>query len=465
MPGTFLGISTAVSALQSQQQALDTLSHNIANANTPGYKRQRVVMGEGNPISGAFASGYSARTAVGTGVHVEQILRVQNDFIDTRVRLASGQSAHWGARSDVLSQVEAVFNEPGDQGVGNELDKFWDAWDKLSAQPESIPNRLALVEQTQRLTERIRGAYAEFKRMAVDLDASITDKVTRINTITSEIADLNTKIGWANSGNVSPNDLLDKRDLLVGELTTLAGVEVSGQGGEDFMVTLGSKVLVQGATADQLGVNTGLNGKQEVYSLADGTVRPIPGGEIAGLLNVGDVAIPGFMAKLDGLATTLVSQVNALHATGRNLNGGLGGNFFNAGSTAANIEVSNAILASPRNIAASATGAVGNNAVALAIAELRNKTLPTGQTINQVYQAIVSEAGTQSALAKHYADTQSLSLQQFTAQQQSVSGVSLDEEMTDMIRFQQAYNAAARILTACDEMLSTLIQRTGLVGS
>ena len=184
MSGTFLGINIAVSALQAQQQALNTLSHNIANANTPGYKRQRAVLAEGNPITGAFASGYSARVSIGSGVNVSQIQRVQDDFIDTRVRLASGQSAQWSAKSDILRQIETIFNEPGGNGMGSELDKFWDSWYDLSAQPENIPTRQALVLQAQRLTERIRSGFAEFKRMSEDLNATVLDKVTRINTIT-----------------------------------------------------------------------------------------------------------------------------------------------------------------------------------------------------------------------------------------------------------------------------------------
>jgi flagellar hook-associated protein 1 FlgK len=258
--------------------------------------------------------------------------------------------------------------------------------------------------------------------------------------------------------------LLDRRDLLVGELTSLAGVEVSGKGGGDFMVTLGSKILVQGTVADELSVRAGPSGTQEVYSVSDGGTRIIPGGEIAGIMDVRDGAIPQLMTALDDLAGTLITTVNAIHVTGTTLDGAPAGDFFTAGATAADIEVASDILASPRNIATSSSGAVGNNQIALDISELRGKPLPSGQTINQLYQAIVSEAGTQSALAKHYAESQRLSLEQFTAQQQSVSGVSLDEEMADMVKFQQAYNAAARILTACDDMLSTLIEKTGLVG-
>lgn len=453
-----------MSALQAQQAALNTLSNNIANANTPGYKRQRAILSEGNPLTGPFAGGQSSRASLANGVRVAEIQRVQDDFVDNRVRLTSGLAAEWGVKSDTLGQVEAVFNEPSDQGIANQLDKFWNAWDKLSAQPADIPTRKALIQQAQSLTMQIRTTHSQLQSISVDVDASVRDKVTQINSLTSQIAELNSRIAWSSSSSVSPNDLLNQRDLLVGQLTSLAGVEVSGKGGQDFMVTLGNKILVQGNTADQLGVRTDANSLQEVYSVSTGESRIIPGGEIAGLMDVRGGSIPTFMSALDGLVSTLATQVNTIHAMGFTLGGLPAGGFFAPGSTAATFEVSDDILLSPDNVAASASGTVGNNATALCIAGLRTLALPTGQTINQVYQTIVSEAGTESALAKHYAETQSLTLEQFTAQQQSVSGVSLDEEMTDMVRFQQAYNAAARVLTTCDEMLSTLLEKTGVVG-
>lgn len=464
MSGTFTGINTAIGALQAQQAALNTLSHNIANANTPGYKRQRAILGEGNPMTGPLTTGQNSRVLIGSGVHVEEIQRVQDDFVDNRVRLTSGLAAEWSAKSDTLSQVESVFNEPSEQGIASQLDKFWSAWDKLSAQPEDLPTRKALIEQAQSLTLQIRQSYSQLKGMADDVDSSVRNDVTQINSLTSQIAELNSKINWSSSSSVSPNDLLDQRDLLVGQLTSLAGVEVSGKGGQDFMVTLGNKVLVQGIHADQLAVRLDSNGMQEVYSVSTGESRSIPGGEIAGLMDVRGQAIPGFMSALNDLVTALCTQVNTIHGNGYTLGGATGGDFFDPNTTAANFEVSDDILASPSNVAASGTGKVGDNSTALSIAGLRTRTLVNGQTINQVYQMVVSEAGTQSALAKHYADTQTLTLEQFTAQQQSVSGVSLDEEMTDMVRFQQAYNAAARVLTTCDEMLSVLIQNTGIVG-
>ncbi len=453
-----------MSALRAQQIALDTLSHNIANANTPGYKRQRVMLGEGNPLTGPFTNGASPRVAIGTGVHVEQIQRIQDDFVDSRVRQTAALAAEWGTKSQILSQIETVFNEPSDHGIGNQLSKFWDAWDRLSAQPTDIATRDALIGQARILAQHIRNTYAEVKAIDDGIDLAVRDKVAEINALVNQIADLNARIVWAGSSGAFPNDLLDQRDLLVGQLSALAGVEVSGKGGQEFILTLGNKVLVQGVHADQLGVRLDANGAQEIYSLTTGDVRVVPGGEVAGLMELHHQAIPAIMAALDNFVATLTTEVNAIHRLGFTLDCDPAGDFFTEGSTAANFSVAADILDSPRNVAASASGSVGNNTIALRIAALRSEALPAGQTISQLYQTIVTEMGTQSALAKHYADTQSLTLEQFSAQQQSVSGVSLDEEMTDMVRFQQAYNAAARVLTACDEMLSMLIERTGVVG-
>lgn len=453
-----------MSSLQAQQAALNTLSNNIANANTPGYKRQRAILSEGNPLTGPFTTGSSPRAAIGTGVHIVEIQRIQDDFVDARVRQTSALAAEWGAKSDILGQIETLLNEPSDQGIANQLDKFWSAWDKLSSQPTDIPTRKALVEQARTLSQQIRTTYSNLKAIGDGVDSAVRDKVTQINTITAQIADLNARISWSSESSVSPNDLLDQRDLLVGQLTSLAGVDVSGKGGQEFVLTLGNKILVQGIHADQLAVRTDIHGLQEVYSTSTGESRTVPGGEMAGLMSARNETIPHYMSSLDDFVMALSDQVNTLHGTGFTLGGVAAGEFFDSATTAANFEVAADILASPSNVAASGSGAVGDNSVARMIAGLRTTGLPTGYTLNQVYQIIVTETGTQSALATHYANTQSLTLEQFVAQQQSVSGVSLDEEMTDMVKFQQAYNAAARVLTACDEMLSTLLERTGVVG-
>lgn len=463
MAGTFLGISTALSSLQAQQAALDTVSHNIANANTPGYKRQRVLLGEGNPIT--LSVGANSGTTLGTGVHVQEIQRVQDDFVDSRVRQTTGLAAEWSAKSDTLSQVESVFNEPSDNGIATQLSKFWDAWEKVSANPDDSSIRNSLIGQAQTLTMQIRQSYSQLKNMSDDIDSSVKSDVDKINQITSQIADLNGKIARTSSSGVSPNDLLDQRDLLVNQLTGLAGVEVSGQSGQEFMVTLGNKVLVQGTEADQLGVRLDGFGVPEVFSCSTGESREIPGGEIAGLMDVRNNSLSGFMTSLDNFVTSLSTAVNTIHRTGFKANGVAAGDFFDPTTTAANFEVSAAILASPGNVATSDVATrPGNNNVSNNIAALRTQPLGAGSTLGQIYQGIITGAGTQSALAKQYADTQNATLDQFTAQQQSISGVSLDEEMTDMIKFQRCYGAAARVLTACDDMLSTLIDKTGLVG-
>jgi len=465
MSGTFMGINIALSSLQAQQAALDTVANNIANANTPGYKRQRVLLGEGNPVTGPFGDGINRRTMLGTGVDVIEIQRVQDTFVDNRVRQTSASASEWAAKSDTLAQLESIFNEPSDQGIGSQLDKFWSAWEKLSAQPDDIPTRKALIQQAQTLTMRIRQSYGQIRSIGEDVDTAVRDKVGQINSITSQIVELNRKIQWSSSSGASPNDLLDQRDILVGQLSSLAGVDVFGKGGQDFTVILGNKILVQGTARDTLGVRLDAGGLQEVYSTADGDARRVPGGEIAGLLDLRANAIPGFMTALDDFASALAVEVNAIHNTGFTMDGTQAGDFFDPNTTAADFEVDPDILSSARNVAASdAALPPGNNVISNQIAGLRTQTLAVGRTINQLYQGIISDAGTQSALAKQYADTQNATLEQFTAQQQSVSGVSLDEEMTDMIRFQQAYGAAARILTACDDVLSTLIEKTGMVG-
>ncbi len=447
----------ASSALEAQQQAMDVVSENVANAATPGYTRQVADLVEGTSVS-TNVDGASSYAVIGSGVNVAQVQRMTDQFINDQVRIATGQSSLWQTQSQTLSQVESDFNEPSTSGLQSLFSAFWNSWSALSSDPNDSATQEGVISAGNNLAQGIQGVYSSVQQTDNDQKAQLSDDVTQINTLTSRIAQLNSQVSCASSG-TDVNTLLDNEDSLITQLTGLAGVSVSGQDGGQLMITLGGKALVQGGISAQLGVRTNGSGQQEVYSISDGDAVNVTGGEVGGLLNLVNQTLPGIMTSLNNLTTTMVNEVNDTYATGV-LNNGFGaGDFFTPGSTAADISVQ----ATAGSVATSTTGSLGDGSLATELSNLGDTTLPSGHSINQMYQQIVTNVGTQSATATSMATTQNLSLTQFQTQQQSVSGVSLDEEMTNMIQYQQAYSAASRVITTIDSMISTLVNSTGVV--
>jgi flagellar hook-associated protein 1 FlgK len=465
MAGTFFGINVASSGLAAQRAAMDILSQNIAHANDPSYKRQRLVMTEGMPLAQSQEANSVGTSVMGSGVQSGAVQRVRDSLIENRLRLAGQSSAQYDYMTSTLHQLEAAIGEPSDTGLQTDLDKFWASWNKVATTPDSVSIRGSLLDDTQALCSRIQYVYNQIGSSRDDLNNSAISDVNSINQKTDEIARINGEIAAMPSGTSESNALLDRRDALVQDISKMAAVGQFGEGGGDFILTLGGRVLVQGIRANALKTEVGPGGNQAIRWADDSQDVIIQGGELRALQDLRDTMIPGYMSKLDDLTATLVQQVNTLHHTGKTMAGDDGGDFFLAGSTAANIALDPTIDGQPRLIAASSISTGENSDIAWAIADLKNQTDPsTGLTINGLYRALVGDMGSDTSMAEKQSAAHSLSYQQFQTQQQSISGVSLDEEMTNMIKFQQSYNASSRVLTVMDSMLATLIEKTGMIG-
>ena len=465
MAGTFFGINIASSGLAAQRQAMDVLSQNIAHANDPSYKRQRLVMTEGLPLAQSQEGSSVGISAMGSGVQTGAVQRVRDSLIENRLRQAGESSAQYDFMTKTLSQLEAAIGEPSDTGLQTDLDAFWASWNKVATSPDSVSIRSSLLDDTQSLCARIQYVYNQIRSSQTDLNLSAVSDVNTVNAITDEIARINNEVAAMSNGSAEANDLLNRRDALVQDLSKLASISQYGEGGGDFVVTLGGKVLVQGTRANHLATEVRADGNQAIRWAEDGADAIIQGGELRALQDLRDTMIPSYLAQLNDFTTALVTQVNTLHHTGKTMAGGDGGDFFLAGSTAGTIALDPSMIDQPRLIAVSSTGAVGNSQVALAIAGLKDTAdAATGLTINARYRALVGDVGSAMSMADKQSQAHNLSFQQFQTQQQSISGVSLDEEMTNMIKFQQAYNASARLITVMDEMLGVLVERTGSVG-
>ncbi|HEY8394870.1 MAG TPA: flagellar hook-associated protein FlgK, partial [Thermaerobacter sp.] len=422
---------------------------------------------------------------VGTGVQVAEVVRARDVFLDRQVRELRSQLGRWEVRSRTLAELETIVGEPSDSGLSETLNRFWEALGVLANQPASIPARTAVIEQAQALLERFRVIDRQLEDLQRNLDDSLVARLQRVNQIAGQIADVNRQVRVATAAGQNPNDLLDERDRLLEEMATLLPVRVTEQADGTVRVEVAGLLLVDGDVVNSLRAQavTGPGGMTvtQVY-WDDGSGGTVPldaatlaGGELAGLLEARDDLVGGLRNDLQQLFFALADEINQLHRQGYDLNGQLGEDFFVGMTSPADLpatQVNPNLVADPAKLAAATQagpkgdGAPGDGSNALAMAGLRNRPLALldNATVAAFLESVVAGLGIEGRQAEEGARTTQLLLDQVSVQRESVRGVSLDEEMTNMVRFQHAYAAAARLVTAVDEMLSLLIERTGLVG-
>jgi flagellar hook-associated protein 1 FlgK len=466
---TFSGLNIGLSSLYASRRALELTGQNISNVNTEGYSRQRLdLQSVGGPIKPALHAKYEG---VGNGVMVAGVDRLRDMFLEARALTERGTAAGLSGDRVLLGRVEAVLSEPGDAGIQRQLADFWDGWDDVANKPDSLAARSQLVERAQTLANGLNNAVdslnAQYDASHQQLAATVLD----INAVAVGVADFNRAIVSATRAGLSPNDLLDKRDVLVQRLGELTGVTVKHGEAGSVDVFLGETALVTGTTASLLKVSgTGGTppGTEPVAVVWGDPADPAPvgpeatvGGAAGSLLKGLNDVLPRYRAQLVAVADTVRAQVDAVHddqaydAAGRS-----GEPFFLSVGGRLTVNVTD-----PSRVAASASpGAAGTGdrggAKAAQLAEL--STAKGGA--DELYRRTVVALGVEAQAAGRRVQIQDNILSQVDAARESESGVSLDEEMTNMLAFQKAYEGAARFVSAIDQMLDTLINRTGVVG-
>jgi flagellar hook-associated protein 1 FlgK len=464
MSGLFTGLEIGKSALSTHQLWLNIIGHNIANVNTPGYTRQRVSMTTSDPFDHPVGP-------VGTGVKAINVEHIRDLFLNQQYRQDNRELGRWNSMNKTLSQIESLFTEPSDESLGGILNDFWDSWSDLANYPENSGSRNSLVEKTNLLTAAFHRIYNRLRTLRDNVDEEISLSVDAINQRTDEIASLNAQISRAEVGGENANDLRDKRDLLIDELSEYVDVNTLEMVNGQTSVYIGSQAIVDGISSYQLGTyETGAKNTSINEVVWKGTKRSVKilNGQIKGSIDLRDSVIPEYMQALDDMAQALVTSVNAVHQTGYSLDGSTTGiNFFSPTRiSAADICLSSDITNDIDNIAASLSGEVGDNRNALAISDLRNSLLLTRgtTTISSFYQSLIGKIGGDTSESQNLRDDYELLVAQTESSRQSVQGVSLDEEMTQMIKYQNAFDAAARVITTMDEALDTVINGMGVVG-
>jgi|LSQX01.3.fsa_nt_gb flagellar hook-associated protein 1 FlgK len=465
MRSAFSGLEIARRSLAAHQLALNVTGHNIANANTPGYTRQTALLRATSPYTVPGKVNPHGAGQIGTGVEVAAIRRTSDQFVQAEIVKEAGNTGYWQAHRQVLRQIEVALMEPSDSGVQAAFERYWAALQELHKSPDSHAVRSVLIEEARSLTDTIRYVRSQLLPLQRELDQGMRRTVDRINTLAEQIAAINRQIAHAQSMGHQPNDLFDQRDVLVAEVSRLTGATVAPRQNGMIAVLIGGVSLVDGAYARTIAAldDPGRPGFTRIVWQDTETRVQWNGGEMRSNEEARDQLIPETLERLDRLAAALIEQTNAVHRTGTGLDGSSGLDFF-IGSSAADIAVNPEVAEYPERIGASLTGEKGDGTVALRMAQLAQEPVIDGATFENYFAGIVGRIGVMSSKAQLMVEHQADVEHHLMTLRQSVAGVNLDEEMTNMVMFQHAYAAAARVVNAMDEALETLIHRMGLVG-
>ncbi len=456
-----VGLDIAMRALMAQQAAVDTNSHNVANATTAGYSRQRVRM---QAIPGVSSYTVGSRGGPGAGVELLPPQRVRDIFIDFQMRSAMQDQGRFDARASSLQRVEMALNEPSDNGLRATMDRFFNAWRDLANAPESSAARTAVLQAGSSLAVIANRLHTSLGQLRDEANTRITQDITEINGLAQRIADLNEQIARLQVNNNEGADLRDQRDMALDELAKLGDTQLMQRDDGRIDVFMASHALVQGDKANALvGVSNPLNNNYLDIQYNDGAPANFISGEIRGLLDQRDGDLTARMADVNTLVGAVIADVNTAHAANYGLDG-INGRAFFSGTNASNIAVSAAMLANPSQIAASTTaaGVPGNGDGASSVSDLQyaRGLLGGTATYEEYWGSFVAGVGSASGQQQMLASSQETIVQHIDQLRQGTSGVNLDEELVDLMGHQRAYQAAARLVSTLDSMLDTLINRT-----
>lgn len=617
MPSTFTGIEIGKRSLQGHATGLNTVGHNLGNASVDGYSRQRVEMRASDAIYLPGLSREERPGQLGQGMEVARVTRARDSLLEGRIVKEQNLAGYWSDRDKYLLMVDQVYLEPTDASVRARMDAFWQAWEELSLRPSEVAPRQAVVERGKALIDAIHNRSTRLHGIRDMVDDDLRATIVQVNGMAREIGDLNRKIVKVEAMGDLPNDLYDRRDLLVGKLSGLIDVEVSGRDPDEFMIHTGGSYLVQGHLAREVTARSDPN--NEGYARLEwpeGSAAVFRGGRVAALAELRDLDVRGEIQKIDLATINFIDLVNEVHRSGVGLDrqGGvdffveypfinnLAGNYDRSGDgvydssyvfrmtgrnrlehkdqiglqgtmtfagasgdvrvdyfptdtvedlmarinlsgaevaarlnqkgeltlkatdaadtanpdfvvrhvedsgqflvgyagllrgtgpegafdwrgpdavlamaggsdyavaplahPAAWVAVNPVLDATPERVASGFEG-FGDGSTALAIARLRTDQVMIGRipTFDDFFAQTAAEIGLKGETAARSLETIELVMKQLGDMRQSLSGVNMDEELADMIKFQHGYNAAARFVTQVDQMIDTIINRMGV---
>jgi flagellar hook-associated protein 1 FlgK len=471
----------ARSALLTHQTSLQIVSQNVANAETPGYSRQRPLLAASDPVRMPVGN-------IGTGVRFMGIERQRDQLLDNAFRSANTLLGESTYRRDMLTQVEDIFGEPSESGMAATLDQFWSAFSDLASSPGSLANKSVVQQRGRQLAQLFNDFDTRLSQVSRQTTDRLDTAVKEINQLATQVAELNSRIVTAEAGGSTASELRDQRDLLLDDLSRMAGTRAEPQRDGSVTVVIANSTLVDGGNARALSVELDPPTPPPAVPPADMPIKLRLGnsidrlaplaGELGAMAQVINRDIPTMRSRLDTLASRLVTTVNTLHTSGYVFPTGTppgvaAGNFFDPGSVtnpvrASSIALSTGVASDPNAIAVSRDPmAPLDNAVALDLAALRNNTSaitwtgPSGETetagFNVFFRSTITRLGLDVRAASDDITVRSTLVDQAETRRQTVSGVSTDEELIQLMRVQQSYVAATKLIKTADEMLQTVL--------
>lgn len=457
-------------SLANSQTALQTTAHNVANKSTEGYSRQRVDMVTNEPVG-------EGRLRIGMGARASQVNRINNEYIEKQLEHEGNQLGYHTAKSEMLGRVEQVYNEQINKGLNHSMGNFFNSFRELSNNPESLATRTLVKESAEYLAKDFNRVNTQLTEIQNDADYRIALKVEEINQATREISSLNEKIQTVELTGTPANDERDRRDHLVKQLGEKVSIKsAEGKDGQLTISVAGTGVVVSGHSQRDLMVAAAparagkREGNLEVYyksteqSTPVNITKQIKGGELGGLIEVRDEVVNGFIGGMDELAHKVTEEVNMAHMAGFDRSGRTGNLFFEPAysveGAAENMKLTETIANDVGRISAAAqAGAPGDNRVANIMGGLQYKgVFDDGQTtFDDHYNSLVGKIGIEAQRANSAQESQNDIVGQLKNLRESISGVSIDEEMTKMIEFQKAFDASARLVKTADEMMDTVL--------
>jgi len=450
MSGLFGSLDVALQSLLTQQGALRATTDNLANINTNGFTRRRPVIQELTPT-------YDTGIVMGRGAELSSIESIRDRVLELRITAEQQQQSGMEAFINSMSNVETLFGT-GDDSLGSQVQDFFNSLNQLSTNPTDGGLRQGVLNAAGDVARTLNDLSQDLQNESTQINQSVLQSVDEVNQLTQEIAEINQQVAGKIALGEEPGTLEDQRTELIKQLASKIDVFVTDTPDGLTLTTVHGEPLVVAGQAYSLDTSLGADANVKVSVNGTDLTADLQGGELGGLLRARDLDIASIQAKVDRFAYQFATAVNEIHRNGFDLNGNAGGDLFTVGATqagaASSIELA---ITDPNAVAASSDGSAGDNANLLKLVALQNSQIVDGKTPADAYSGMVFQVG--GAIANAKADQQAgeVVLNQLNDLRGSVSGVSLDEEAANLIRFQQAYDASARVIATINELLETAV--------
>ncbi len=453
MSGLNTSLTIATQAVLAQDGALQITNNNIANATTPGYSRQIVTLSSAAMVQG--------NSTVGDGVVLGGFTSVRNQILQLNLQQQTSIGSGADTQSSALQAIQSSFAASGTD-LGSSLSTFFSSISALATDPTNTSSRQAILSAGQSLTTAFHRDSAALTQLQSNADSQIPDDVSQINKLTSQIAQLSAQLAPVLTSGGDGGSLTDQKNQLVLQLSKLTGVsEIKTESGDTLTIGNGTPLVVAGQSFP-LQVTTGTDG---LHHILDSTGTDITSslasassGSIGGALHLRDNVATGLRTQLDTLASQFAGAINTAQASGYDANGAAGQPLFAVPSTVSGAAANIALTTTdPALVAASADGTPNSNGNLAKLSAIQNSVLPSGESPTSAYASLVYNVGEAASTATATSDATQLSLQQLTDQIGSVSGVSIDEESANLVRFQQSYEASAKVITTINTLYSVIL--------